>query len=120
MFLGGFGAFFAFAVFSVMFAVAALVVSFILAPKAPSENKKSTYECGMQPKGEGQINFSVKYYMFAILFIIFEIEALFLFPWAVIFKKLGLFALIEAFIFVFVLLLGLVYACQKDLLEWRR
>jgi NADH:ubiquinone oxidoreductase subunit 3 (subunit A) len=119
MLLSGFGAFFAFAVFSALFAVAALVVSFILAPKAPNKDKKSTYECGMEPVGEGQINFSIKYYMFAILFIIFEVEALFLFPWAVIYKRLGFFALMEAFIFIGILLLGLVYAWQKDLLEWK-
>lgn len=119
MFLSGLGELFAFIVFSVAFAVAALVVSFIVRPKAPSEGKKSTYECGMTPIGDGQINFSIKYYMFAILFIIFEIEAVFLFPWAVVFKKLGLFALIEAFIFIAILLLGLAYAWKKDLLEWK-
>lgn len=119
MILSGFGAFFAFVLFSILFACAALIVAFICSPKDSYKNKTSTYECGMEPVGEGQINFSVKYYMFAILFIIFEVEALFLFPWAVVFKKLGFFALMEAFIFIFVLFLGLFYAWKKDLLEWQ-
>ncbi|MEI8378241.1 MAG: NADH-quinone oxidoreductase subunit A [bacterium] len=118
MFLSGYGVFLAFVVFSILFAVAALVVSFIVRPKDSYDNKNTTYECGMEPISDAQINFSIKYYMFALLFIIFEIEALFLFPWAVIFKRLGLFALIEAFIFIAILILGLVYAWKKDLLEW--
>jgi len=119
MILSGFSVFFAFVAFSVLFAVAALVTAFICQPKAPTSNKKSTYECGMEPVGEGQINFSIKYYMFAILFIIFEVEALFLFPWAVMFKKLGFFALVEAFVFVAILVLGLAYAWKKNYLEWK-
>ena len=119
MILQGFGAFFAFIIFSILFACAALITAFICRPKASYDKKTSTYECGMEPVGEGQINFNVKYYMFAILFIIFEVEALFLFPWAIVFKKLGVFALVEAFIFILILFLGLFYAWKKDLLEWR-
>ena len=119
MFLSGYGEFLTFVVFSILFAVAALVISFIVRAKAGYEKKNSTYECGMEPVGDAQINFSIKYYMFALLFIIFEVEALFLFPWAVIFKRLGFFALIEAFIFIAILMVGLVYVWKKDLLEWK-
>lgn len=119
MILNGFGTFFAFVAFSMLFAVAALVTAFICQPKDSYPNKTTTYECGMEPIGDGQSGFSIKYYMYAILFIIFEVEALFLFPWAVVFKRLGFFALMEAFIFIAILFLGLFYAWKKNLLEWR-
>ena len=73
----------------------------------------------MKPFGDSRIQFDVKYYLFALLFLIFDIEAVFLFPWAVSFDKLGLFALVEAFIFIGILILGLAYAWKKDALKWQ-
>lgn len=122
MFLSGYGVFLAFVIFSIAFACAALIVAWLCRPKAfgaDNKNKTSTYECGMEPKGSGQIRFDIKYYMFAILFILFEVETIFLFPWAVSYNKLGLFALVEAIIFIAILALGLAYAWRKGLLEWK-
>lgn len=117
--LSVYGVLLGFVIFSIAFACAALIVSWICRPKDPHNNKTSTYECGIEPEGKGQVQFGIKYYMFAILFILFEIEAVFLFPWAVSFNKLGLFALVEALLFIGILLLGLIYAWRKGLLEWK-
>ncbi|NLF82737.1 MAG: NADH-quinone oxidoreductase subunit A [Candidatus Gastranaerophilales bacterium] len=94
-------------------------MSWLVQPKAPGHLKSKTYECGMKPFGDSRIQFDVKYYLFALLFLIFDIEAVFLFPWAVSFDKLGLFALVEAFIFIGILILGLAYAWKKDALKWQ-
>lgn len=119
MFLSGYGILLGFILFSIAFASAALIVSWLVQPKAPSETKQSTYECGMEPFSDARMKFGVKYYIYALLFIIFDIETVFLFPWAVSYNKLGLFALVEAIIFIAILLLGLVYVWKKDLLEWK-
>lgn len=108
-----------FIILSVAFASAALVTSWILHPKAPSENKSSTYECGMNLLGSSEIQFDMKYYMYGLMFIIFDVEAVFLFPWAVKYKALGLYGFTEAAVFILILLLGLVYAWKKDALDWK-
>lgn len=119
MYLTGYGVLFAFIVLSTAFAVAALVLSWIVQPKAPNETKETTYECGMTLFGEANVQFNIKYYLYALLFVVFDIETVFLFPWAVSYNKLGLFALIEAGIFVAILFLGLIYAWKKDILKWQ-
>lgn len=119
MFLSGYGVFLAFVIGSILFACAALIVAWLCRPKTDCSNKTTTYECGMKPVGSGQIRFGIKYYMFAILFILFEVETIFLFPWAISYNKLGLFALVEAIIFIVILALGLAYAWRKGLLEWK-
>jgi NADH:ubiquinone oxidoreductase subunit 3 (subunit A) len=119
LYIQGFGILACFIGFSVAFASAALIMSWLVQPKAPGQLKYKTYECGMKPFGDSRIQFDVKYYLFALLFLIFDIEAVFLFPWAVSFDKLGLFALVEAFIFIGILILGLVYAWKKDALKWQ-
>lgn len=119
MIITGYGILAAFIVFSTAFAMAALILSWLIQPKAPNKTKESTYECGMDIFGDSRIQFGVKYYMYALLFIVFDIEAVFLFPWAVAFNKLGLFALSEAFIFIAILVIGLVYAWKKDALKWQ-
>lgn len=119
MYIQGFGILACFIGFSVAFALAALIMSWLVQPKAPGHLKSKTYECGMKPFGDSRIQFDVKYYLFALLFLIFDIEAVFLFPWAVSFDKLGLFALVEAFIFIGILILGLAYAWKKDALKWQ-
>ncbi|OGH99849.1 MAG: NAD(P)H-quinone oxidoreductase subunit 3 [Candidatus Melainabacteria bacterium RIFOXYA12_FULL_32_12] len=119
MIISGYGILVAFIIFSIAFATAALVISWLVQPKAPNKIKNSTYECGMKLFGDSRIQFDVKYYMYALLFIIFDIEAVFLFPWAVAYNKLGLFALVEALIFIVILVVGLVYAWKKDALKWQ-
>lgn len=119
MIITGYGIFAAFILLSVAFASAALILSWFVQPKSPNKIKESTYECGMQTYGDSRIQFGIKYYVYAILFIIFDIETIFLFPFAVVYKQLGLFALIEVLIFILILVVGLVYAWKKDALEWK-
>jgi NADH-quinone oxidoreductase subunit A len=119
MIVSGYGVLVAFIGFSIAFAMAALITSWIVQPKAPNASKCTTYECGMKPFGDSRIQFGVKYYMYALLFIIFDIEAVFLFPWAVSYGKLGLFALVEAIIFILILIIGLFYVWKKDVLKWQ-
>jgi NADH-quinone oxidoreductase subunit A len=87
-------------------------------PKHPNEEKLSTYESGMEPVRTARERFSVKFYLVAMLFIIFDIEVVFLYSWAVVFKKLGIFAYIEMFIFVAILFLGYFYVVRKGALRW--
>jgi len=88
-------------------------------PKNPTDVKSDPYECGMEAIGGPWHKFNFKYYMYAILFVIFDVEVIFLYPWAVKFLDLSLFALIEMFVFVGILLIGLMYAWRKKDLEWR-
>ena len=104
---------------STAFAVAALVLNFLISPKAESNIKNSTYECGMPLFSDAKIQYNVQFFMYAILFLIFDIETVMLFPFALIYGKLGLLAFVEAAIFVSLLLLGLVYAAKKNMLRFR-
>jgi NADH:ubiquinone oxidoreductase subunit 3 (subunit A) len=90
----------------------------VLRPKRPGTIKQSTYECGLETVGETWVQFKVQFYLFAIIFVLFDVETVFLYPWAVAYGKLGLFALVEMFIFLGILLVGLVYAWRKGALEW--
>lgn len=98
--------------------IVALGIGRLLRPNKPTEMKKTTYESGNEPLGVGQIRFNVRYYLFALMFVIFDVETVFLYPWAVAYKQLGLFALIEMLIFVALLLVGLIYAWKKKVLKW--
>ena len=106
------------------FGIAALVVTILLCagallrPRRPSPVKEEAFECGNPPSGPAWGRFSVKFYLTAILFIVFDVEVVFLYPWAVVFRPLGLFGFIEMTIFVFVLGLGFVYVWRKGALEW--
>jgi NADH-quinone oxidoreductase subunit A len=84
----------------------------------PTPEKLTTYESGNIPVGDSWVRFNVKYYIFALLFVIFDVETLFLYPWAVAYNKLGLFALVEMVIFIVLLVIGLIYAWRKKVLEW--
>lgn len=95
-----------------------LLLNRALRPRVPSVEKSITYECGVDPIGGGWSQSTVRYYVFALLFVIFDVEAVFLFPWAVVFEKIGIFAFVEMMIFVAILALGLVYAWRKKVLEW--
>jgi len=101
-----------------LFAVLPLVISRCIAPHKPSESKNATYECGLESRGESWIQFKVQYYIFALIFVIFHVETVFIYPWAVAFKSLGGEAFAAMGIFIGVLFLGLVYEWQKKTLEW--
>ena len=100
-----------------------MALSQVVQIKHPSALKYAVYESGMTPFGEAHVQFDVKFYMYALLFILFDIETVFLFPWAVAFDTLvqtgGLFPIIEMFIFIAILVLGLVYAWRRDALKWQ-
>lgn len=93
-------------------------VGALVRPNNPTPEKQTTYESGNDPIGGSWVRFNVKYYVFALLFVIFDVETLFLYPWAVAYNQLGLFALIEMVIFILLLVVGLVYAWRKKVLEW--
>ena len=109
---------FIFGILGVAFVAAAFVTSFLLAPRKPNAKKLSTYECGEVPAGPAWVQYNVRYYFFVLVFLIFDVETMFLFPWAVTIKSVGVVALIEMFVFLIVLLLGFVYAWRKGALEW--
>ena len=95
-----------------------LGVASVLRPNNPYAEKLQTYECGVDPVGTGWSQTYVRYYIFGLLFVIFDVEAVFIFPWAINLEKLGYFGLIEMFFFIFILLIGLIYAIRKDVLKW--
>jgi len=101
------------------FPVLGLIVAWLLSPKKPNPIKTSTYECGVETIGEAWVQFKAQYYLFALIFVVFDIETVFLYPWAVAYHRLGLFALVEAAIFVLILFAGLLYAWRKGALEWQ-
>ena len=107
-----------FIILSALFAVAMVVAGFICQYKKDSSVKNTTYECGINPEKDARIQFDVKYFNYAIMFLIFDIETVFLYPFAVFVNALGVFAIIEAFIFIFMLLFGLFYAIRKKMLRW--
>jgi NADH-quinone oxidoreductase subunit A len=96
-----------------------IAVSKLVAPKVPHHEKSTTYESGIDPIGQGWTQANVRYYIFALLFVMFDVEAVFLFPWAVVFQKLGTQAFVEMVIFIGILALALVYAIKKKVLEWQ-
>lgn len=100
-------------------AIALLFVSSWLRPSNPYPEKNQPYECGVNPIGEASAGqFKVHFFIVAILFIVFEVETLYLFPWAVVLQQIGMFGYIEMFVFIFLLLVGFTYAWAKGALEW--
>lgn len=112
-----------FIVLGVLLPILALTIGRLLRPKVPLPGKTITYESGSNPMGESWVQFHVRYYLFALLFVIFDVETVFLYPWAVAYdslrQEIGLFILGEMFVFVFFLLVGLAYAWKKKVLEWK-
>ncbi|MBE7446715.1 MAG: NADH-quinone oxidoreductase subunit A [Planctomycetia bacterium] len=100
------------------FALTNIGLSSILGPRKPSAEKLSTYECGIEPVGSARERFSVKFYLIAMLYVIFDIEVVFLYPWAVAFKSLKLFGFIEMLIFIGILLICYLYILKRGGLEW--
>ena len=92
----------------------------VIRPSRHSEEKLTTYECGENPQGSAWVQFNIRFYVFALLFIIFDVEAVFLLPWAVVFKRLGFLAYLEGLVFVGILVVALAYVWRKGDLEWVR
>lgn len=119
MYLTGFPLLFLLLLYSASMPFVLMAIAQMVQFKVPSALKYTPYESGMKPFGDARIQFDVKFYLYALLFIIFDIETVFLFPWAIAFDRLGLFALVEMVIFIALLFLGLVYAWKKDALRWQ-
>jgi NADH-quinone oxidoreductase subunit A len=95
-----------------------LGVASVLRPTKPNPGKQLTYECGVDPVGSGWSQTYVRYYVYGLLFLIFDVEAVFIFPWAILVEDLGVFGLVEMLFFIGILVLGLVYAVRKKVLRW--
>ena len=103
------------------FGVVTLLLSYLVQPKYPEPEKLSAYECGSEPFSDARMPFQVRYYIFAMLFVIFDIEVIFLYPWAVVFNdinKVSIIGLVEMMIFIALFLVAYVYAWRKGALEW--
>jgi NADH-quinone oxidoreductase subunit A len=105
-------------VLATVVALIAIGLGNLFGPKKKSDIKSMPYESGMDPYGEGTRRMPVRFYLIAVLFILFDIEVVFFLPWAVVFRKLGLFGLIEMIVFIAILLVGYIYAWKKGALEW--
>ena len=104
---------------AISFPLLPLILAWFITPKKPNPIKLASYECGVESKGDSWVQFKVQYYIYALIFVIFDIEVIFIYPWAVAFKQMGLFAFIEMLIFIAILAFGLVYAWKKNVLEWK-
>jgi NADH-quinone oxidoreductase subunit A len=100
------------------FGLCSLVFSSLIGQKKSTPLKLSPYESGCEPVGTARERFSIKFYLIAMLFILFDIEAVFLYPWAILYKKLGLFGLVEMGVFIVILFVGYIYVWKKGALEW--
>ena len=107
-----------FIIVAILFTTIGLGLSALLRPRKPNPVKLSTYECGVESQGNSWIQYFPGFYIYALVFVVFEVETVFLYPWAVAYGKLGLFALIEMLVFVGILVLGLAYAWRKRALRW--
>lgn len=105
-------------IFAVVFPILLLSVSALVRPKRPEKHKYETYECGLTTQGETWVQFKTSYFMYALIFVAFDVETVFLYPWAVKFQHLGTFAFVEMLIFMSILILGLWYAWKEGALEW--
>ncbi len=100
------------------FGLGSVVFSSLIGQKKYSKVKMAPYECGCEPIGTARERFPIKFYLIAMLFILFDIEAVFLYPWAILYKKLGLFGLVEMGLFIVILFVGYIYVWKKGALEW--
>ena len=107
-----------FVIAAISFAGGTIALSTVIVPRRRNPVKNSAYECGVEPVGNARGRFSIKFYLVAVLFILFDIEAVFLYPWAVAFRHLGLYGLVEMVLFILVLLVGYLYLLKKRALEW--
>jgi NADH-quinone oxidoreductase subunit A len=112
------GTILAFAVAALGFVAVSLLVNRLLRPSRPWGSKLTTYECGMDPVGAGWSQTHVRYYLYAFLFVVFDVESIFIFPWAVVYERLGTYGFVSMTIFILVLALGILYAWRKGVLRW--
>ncbi len=103
---------------AIVLGVAPLILARFVAPKKPGASKQAPYECGLESKGDPWMQFRIQYYVYALLFVIFDVEVVFIYPWALIWKGLGPVAFLEMALFIAILGVGLVYAWKKGVLEW--
>lgn len=115
--------FFTFLIVVILTAIAlvvlAMTIAKLIAPRSFNPQKGEPYECGIPTRGQSWVQFKVGYYLFAILFLMFDIETVFLFPWAVVVQEVGVYALVSVIFFLLILILGLAYAWRKGALEWK-
>lgn len=107
-----------FLVLAILFGVGPIVVGFVIGPHRPDSAKLSPYECGFEAFEDSRMKFDVRYYLVAILFIIFDLEIAFLFPWAVVLKEIGMFGFLSMMLFLGILVVGFIYEWKKGALEW--
>ncbi len=119
-FLDAHSAILSFLLVGILFVLSGLVAWWVVRPARFSEEKLTTYECGENPQGNAWIQFNIRFYVFALIFIVFDVEAVFLLPWAVVFRQLGALAYLEGLVFIAILVVGLVYVWRKGDLEWVR
>ena len=100
------------------FAAVTLGASMIVVPRTKNARKLAPYECGLEPVGTARQRIDIKFYLVAVMFILFDVEAVFMYPWAVAFRQLGLYGLIEMILFIVVLLVGYLYLLEKKALDW--
>lgn len=102
----------------IAFVAASFAVSSLIRPRDPSFKKNAPYECGEIVKGDSRVQFNIRFYLVALIFVIFDVEVLFTVPWAMVFRQMGMTAYLEMVVFILVLAFGLVYAWKKGVLEW--
>jgi len=113
-----FGKVLIFFIIGAAFVAAGLITAWLLRPHRPYPQKLSTYECGEEPVGSAWVRFNVRFYVIALVFLIFDVEVVFLFPWALVYRQLGLFAFIEMAVFLVILIVGFTYVWVKGDLDW--
>jgi NADH-quinone oxidoreductase subunit A len=113
-----FGKVFIFLVIGVLFVAAGMFVSWILRPNRPYPGKNAPYECGEDPVGDAWVRFNVRFYVIALIFLIFDVEVVFLFPWALVYRNFGLFGFLEMAVFLGILIVGFIYVWVKGDLDW--
>jgi NADH-quinone oxidoreductase subunit A len=107
-----------FLIVGIIVPIVPLVFSRLVAPRKPNPIKQSTYECGLETVGDSWVQFKAQYYIFALVFLVFDVETVFLFPWALSLKQLPLYVVLEGVLFIAILVAGLVFTWRKGLLEW--
>ena len=113
-----FGTIFLFILIGIVLVYVPLLIQRLVAPKKHTPDKLSTYECGEESEGSAWVQFNIRFYVIALIFLIFDVEVVFLFPWAVVFQELGLLAFVEMSIFLLILIVGLAYVWKKGDLDW--
>lgn len=110
---------FIFLAVGVVFGAGSIIINFIIHPRSKSKQKFEAYECGVPTVGPTWVRFRTSYFLYALMFVIFDVETIYLYPWAVKFQFLGPFAFVEMIIFIFILIVGLWYAWKEGALEWK-